>query len=352
MQIIKRNQKKKGSATAIMMRYLSILVLSAIIVLTPSLSFQSQTNGGNKHSTDNSPNNNPIPAFSADSKPYGLAYGAAPYDLQSNNTTTTMRLPSSDKTIELKLLADSLSSRLNKSAAILELTSKLPEVKSAPYSNLISPKLHGIPKDADISKRKVAQSILSVDKDFRVILFLMPNGDIYMNEPYLLQANLTNNNFAYRGYYKDAINTQNTYFGNVVISNSSGLPTSHISVPIYSSAPKGNNDNDHNSTLVVIWAGGLNLKVLSQYLQSLNLAGDERILYLDQYGHKIADSDKTLANDYNESFANYQAFKNAVAGKSGFTIEVVNGTKKTIQYQPVRFHSTTWAVLLMGNDKQ
>ena len=65
-----------------MMRYLSILVLSAIIVLTPSLSFQSQTNGGNKHSTDNSPNNNPIPAFSADSKPYGLAYGAAPYDLQ------------------------------------------------------------------------------------------------------------------------------------------------------------------------------------------------------------------------------------------------------------------------------
>ena len=270
----------------------------------------------------------------------------APSDLQSNNTITRLGLQSSDKTIELKLLADSLSERLNKSAAILELTSKLPEVKSTPYSNLISAKLHGIPKDVDISKRKVGQSILSVDKDFRLIFFLMPNGDIYLNEPYLLQANLTNNNFAHRGYYKGAINTHNTYLGNVVISNSSGLPTSHISVPIYSSAPKG------NSTLVGIWAGGLNLKVLSKYLQSLNLASDERILYIDQCGHKVADSDKILANDYNESFANYQAFKNAIAGKSGSTMGVVNGAKKTIQYQPVKFHSTTWVVLLMENDKQ
>jgi hypothetical protein len=68
----------------------------------------------------------------------------------------------------------------------------------------------------------------------------MPNGDIYLNEPYLLQANLTNNNFAYRGYYQGAINTHKTYLGNAVISNSSGLPTSHISVPIYSSALTGN----------------------------------------------------------------------------------------------------------------
>jgi hypothetical protein len=59
----------------------------------------------------------------------------APYDLQPNNTTTILGLPSSDKITELKLLADSLSDRLNKSAAILEITSKLPEVKSAPNSN-------------------------------------------------------------------------------------------------------------------------------------------------------------------------------------------------------------------------
>jgi hypothetical protein len=40
--------------------------------------------------------------------------------------------------------------------------------------------LHGIPKDADIQKRRIAQSILSNYKDVQIIVFLMPNGDIYI----------------------------------------------------------------------------------------------------------------------------------------------------------------------------
>jgi hypothetical protein len=80
MPITQRNQKKNGFATATM-RYLSILVLSAIMVLTPSLSFQSQINNGSKYSfdngaNDNNPNNSlPIAVFPADSKPYSLTYG-------------------------------------------------------------------------------------------------------------------------------------------------------------------------------------------------------------------------------------------------------------------------------------
>jgi hypothetical protein len=78
MQIIKRNQKKKRFTTAII-HCLSILVLSAIIVLTPSLSFQSQTNSSkyssNSNANDNNANNSQIAVFSADSKPYGLTYG-------------------------------------------------------------------------------------------------------------------------------------------------------------------------------------------------------------------------------------------------------------------------------------
>jgi hypothetical protein len=57
MPITQRNQKKNGFATATM-RYLSILILSAIMVLTPSVSFQSQTNNGSKYSSDNGANDN------------------------------------------------------------------------------------------------------------------------------------------------------------------------------------------------------------------------------------------------------------------------------------------------------
>jgi hypothetical protein len=102
--------------------------------------------------------------------------------------------------------------------------------------------------------------------------------------------------------------------------------------------------------LLGLWAGGLDLRILSNSLQSLNLTnygGDERIVYVDQQGHKLADSNKISANYYNESFANLQGFKNAIAGKSGYITEAVNGGKMVVFYHPVRFHSTTWAVLLM-----
>jgi hypothetical protein len=120
-------------------------------------------------------------------------------------------------------LADSLEDRINKSAAILEITCELPQLKNVSYANSISPELHGIPKDLDIAKRKVAQNILATDKDLLDLLFTMPNGDVYMVEPYSRQQNLTGNNFAFRDYYKGAVGTGDTYLGNLVISASSPI---------------------------------------------------------------------------------------------------------------------------------
>ncbi|MGC2484317.1 MAG: PDC sensor domain-containing protein, partial [Nitrososphaeraceae archaeon] len=148
------------------------------------------------------------------------------------NKTAESTIPA-DRSLLIKLLADDLENRLNKSAAILEITGELPQVKSASYASSISSELHGIPKDLDIAKRRVAQDILASDKDLQLIFFLMPNGDMYMEEPYSRQQNLTGNNFAYRDYYKGAVSTGDTYLGSVVISTSSGLPQSNIAVPLY-----------------------------------------------------------------------------------------------------------------------
>lgn len=265
-----------------------------------------------------------------------------------NKTAATAAEETIDTGLIVKLLSDNLETSLNKSAAILEVTSKLPEVNSAFYATSINPELHGIPQDHDISKRKVAQNILIADKDFEVIFFLMPNGDMYMEEPYYRQQNLTRDNFAFRDYYKGAVNTGNTYVGNVIISASSGLPQAYIAVPVFS---EGNRPAS-NTTLTGIWAGGLNLALFSESLQTLNLTDGLRIIYVDQFGQKIADSDKSssllLNKNSNESFANLQSFRNAVeGGKSGSAIETINHNKMLIFYEPVKFRSTTWAVLLM-----
>ncbi|HEX5976189.1 MAG TPA: hypothetical protein VFY68_02875 [Nitrososphaeraceae archaeon] len=128
---------------------------------------------------------------------------------QDFNNTSGIQNETAESTtpLILKLLADNLENRLNKSAIILEITGDLPKVKNVSYANSISSELHGIPKDIDIAKRKVAQDILTADRDLQVISFLMPNGDIYMVEPYSRQQNLTANNFAFRDYYKGAVST-------------------------------------------------------------------------------------------------------------------------------------------------
>ena len=251
---------------------------------------------------------------------------------------------SKDKAVTISLLADNLENRLNKSAAILEITSKLPEVKNLTYASSLNQTLrtlHGIGRDLDIQKRKAAQNILSANKDFETIFFLMPNGNMYMEEPYSRQLNLTKTNFDFRDYYKGAVSTHLTYLGNVIISASSGLPQANIAVPIYSVE----NDNN-NKSLVGIWAGGLNLRVFSKSLQSLNLTNKERIVYVDYHGQKIADSDKKQGiNKKNESFANLQSFKNAVAGKTGSIIEAINGTKMLVSYHAVNAIQTRWVIL-------
>ena len=260
---------------------------------------------------------------------------SSPSSLSSNNATTL-----GGKILNIKLLADNLENRLNKSAAILEITSKLPEVRKVSFGSSINNTLRGIPKDTDLAKRNVAQGILSKYNDFRVIALLMPNGNMYMEEPYSRQLNLSKTNFAFRDYYKGAVSTHNTYLGNLIIASCCGLPQANMAVPIYSSE-----NNTNNPSLVGVWYGGLDLDVFNKSLQSLNLTDNERIVYVDQHGQKIAASDKKQSIIKNETFANFQSFKNAIAGKSGSTIEGINGTKMLVFYHPVKAIQARWVIL-------
>lgn len=242
----------------------------------------------------------------------------------------------------VSVLANDLETRINKSGAILEITIKLPEIKSVPFASSISSELHGIPKDLDIQKRKVAQDILAADKDFQVIFFLLPNGDVYFVEPYMQQQNLTGNNFAFRDYYKGALETRNTYLSNVIISAALGRPQANIAIPIYS--------ENSNKTLIGLWGSGLNLTMLSKSLQSLNLTENERIVFVDRQGQKIADSGNeslSIPNTSNETFADLHSFKNAINGESGSITEMINGTMMVVSYHPVKAFSNVWAVLSM-----
>ncbi|MDW0212492.1 MAG: hypothetical protein QOA12_11065, partial [Nitrososphaeraceae archaeon] len=114
------------------------------------------------------------------------------------------------------ILAKNLENRIQKAGAILEITSKLPQVRDVPYAHLLNQTLntlHGIPQYADIEKRQVVKNILSSNNDLYEIFLLMPNGNMYFLEPYSIQQTLTLNNFAFRDYFQGAIKTNDTYLG-------------------------------------------------------------------------------------------------------------------------------------------
>jgi hypothetical protein len=260
-----------------------------------------------------------------------------------NNTTNSKNIQ--NNILITNILAKNLEDRIQKAGAILEITSKLPQVRDVPYANLLNQTLntlHGISENSDVDKRKIAQDILSNDKDFGAIFFLMANGDVYLVEPYKRQLNLTTNNFSFRDYYKGAVNTSNTYLGNVIISASTGLPQVNIATPVFVE----DSMLASNKTLIGIWAGSLNLTAFSEPLQALNLTNGLRIVYVDQFGQKIADSDINKSTTP-ESFANLKSFKAAIGGQTGSTIDAVNNTKMLVTYQPVNAFHNTWVVLLI-----
>jgi C4-dicarboxylate-specific signal transduction histidine kinase len=192
-----------------------------------------------------------------------------------------------------RLLANNLENHLQNAGAVLNMTSRLPEVNNTSFAYLLNKTLttlHGIPKYADVQKRQIAQNILSNYKELQLVLFLMPNGNIYIKEPYSKQQNSTTNNLAFRDYFQGSIKTHNIYLGNVITSTSSGQREALIAVPIYS-----------GSTLIGIWAGGIDFNVFNKELQSLNHPAGERAIYVDHNGQKLADSNVNSSNKL-ESF--------------------------------------------------
>ena len=75
----------------------------------------------------------------------------------------------------------------------------------------------------------------------------------------------------------------------MITSVSSGQRQAIIAVPIYS-------EKDNNSTLIGIWAGGIDFNVLNRELQLLNLPPGERAVYVGHNGQKIADSNVNSSN--------------------------------------------------------
>lgn len=254
----------------------------------------------------------------------------------TNNNNSSLYQLANNGTLA-KILSGNLVNYLNESASILLITSIVQEVSNLPLSDKINSSLHGISESDDVEKRQIADNILEHADAFEAINYLLPNGDMYMQEPYDRQLGLSRDNFAFRDYYQGAVDTRQAFLGDIIISSSTGGKVALISIPIYLK---------EDSSLVGIWSGVLNLDKFNNMLRALSLPHDIRVVFVDGNGQKVADSDNLLSNK-SESFVDLNSFKSGKSGKSGNVSEVINGTKYLTSYAPASILSKTWIVMVM-----
>jgi hypothetical protein len=292
--------------------------------------------------------------------------------MEQQATTEEEAAATSDSTslLLLQLLANILETRINGTAALLELTSKLSEVTNVQHVSSITEESMGIPQNLDSEKRKVAQYILEQDKDIASIFFTTPTGDIYIGEPFSDQKQLPRLNYADRDWYKGVTKLNNTYVSAVFLSAAIHAPAIAIAVPVYgNNTGNGADDNNNNnvsyllSPILGYWVGIVDLSRIKEDLTALGLhSGNGRILIVDYNATQVLDTiDRNVSSSQSsseppssssknhelQSYGYLESINNALNGEHGSITEMINGTTMTIHYYPLQVTPHRWAALLI-----
>ena len=230
---------------------------------------------------------------------------------QTLNYLNKLSLDSNDKFVILNLFADLLESKIFRAVDILEISSRDETLKEVYFLKNVSSDYNGIHSTLDLDKRNLAKDILQRNTDIASIFFVLPNGDIYLGEPYSDQEQLPRINFADREWYKGVVKNNQTYVSSIFMSASINAPAIAIAVPVYS--PTGNLDSQvDSSSLRGYWVGIINLKSLADLLDSLSLANQDQFILIDHNGTEFLDNKKSrIGPAYSSSHENDSSLRSS-----------------------------------------
>lgn len=261
-----------------------------------------------------------------------------PYKLNRSLENKTKENESSDKQNNTRLLAEFFESSIHRITSLIESTSREPAVRNISFAGLISTDMMGIPKDSDIEKRKIADSLLEVP-GLGSVYFTMPNGDVYLGEPYLRQKQLPRLNFADRDWHKGVFTTNDTYISSVFTSASIHAPAIAIAVPVYG--------DDSNKTVIGYWVGIVNIEKVWGIISDKFVPSSEELIVFDDKRNLIFDSKR---HNHSEIITRSTSFKNdsGTLSTDKSMIKKLEGNQLTVSY-PIKVGSRTWLAMTIDN---
>ena len=215
-----------------------------------------------------------------------------------------------DKFTILVLFASLIKDKISNIVDILEISSKDKALMNVPFIKNVSSEYNGISSSLDLDKRNLGKDILQRNKDLASIFFVLPNGDIYLGEPFSHQEKLPRINFADREWYKGVTKSNQTYISSIFLSASVNAPALAIAVPIYLSV-NGLDNQTSSSTLNGYWVGIINLRSLQDIFESLFLKTKDQFVLIDHNGTELLETKK-----YNLEVVNTTNFENEPTSRS------------------------------------
>ena len=236
---------------------------------------------------------------------------------QQSNYFQELPLNNTDKFTILILFANLIHDKISTTVDDLEISSRDESLKNVPFLKNVSNDYNGIHSTLDLDKRNLAKDILQQNKDIASIFFVLPNGDIYMGEPYKDQEQLPRINFADREWYKGVVKNNQTYISSIFLSASINAPAIAIAVPVYS-LKSDLNSQAGSSSLSGYLVGIINLRSLEDLFESLSLNNEDRFILIDHNGTELLDTQKLkIGPTYSSSLEN----KSSSTSASNMTYE-------------------------------
>ena len=244
-----------------------------------------------------------------------------------------------NRTKQTMVLADVFATRIDEITNLLETTSCYPAVRNISYANLVSNEFMGIPESSDIEKRNVAKYLIKNESILGGVYFTLPNGDVYLGEPYSAQEQLPRINFADRDWYKGVSRTNETYISSVFFSASTRAPATAIALPVY--------QDDSSIELIGYWVGIINIGTLWKNIKDDYLPGAQELNVIDHEGTEMFNSGKYNYTEIQSAPSFYENGNVTMIYKDSATIRILEGNVVAISY-PIHIRSHVWTVTTIG----
>ncbi len=197
----------------------------------------------------------------------------------------------------------------------------------------IMQELNGVPEAVEVGQRLKLRHLVENNPNFESVGLFLPNGDIYLAEPYQSQLNLPRQNYAFRDWYDGAMNNQAVYVSEPYQTHYTNEKTIALSASI----------RDEDGAISGIFHTTLQLDFLRKLLEAQTQEPQTSWYFVDESG-KIGMSGNGFP-EYDESF--FSGLISELNGNEGHLQADFFEEEQIVVYKTLNLGTKDWFVFLI-----